>query len=188
MSHFGDPGMLYTAALARICAHMVIELASNPLLPLDYETHARELKGYLEEWADRYDPTRKRSQNLFLLLEEMGKRASVLTPYILGKEGATVKISDEEIQEANRLFIQVERDFTIAEGIPGRSWFKHLVFGARYSYDVLLFPALTEASEAGDEKGIDQAVKHLEESVKKATSKLMKISELIDRDKKKTYH
>lgn len=188
MSHFGDPGMLYTATLARIWAHMVIELASNPLLPLDYETHARELKGYLEEWADRYDPTRKRSQSLFLLLEEMREKASLLTPYVLGKEGAPVRISDEAIQEANRLLIQVERDFTIGEGIPGRSWFKHLVFGARYSYDVLLFPALTEASEAGDKKGIDQAVKHLEESVKKATSKLIKISELIDRDKKKTYH
>jgi hypothetical protein len=35
-------------------------------------------------------------------------------------------------------------------GIPGRPWFKHLIYAARYTYAHLEYPGLTEAVEAGD--------------------------------------
>ena len=63
--------------------------------------------------------------------------------------------------------MQLERNFTIAQGIPDRPWFKHLVFGARYTYAVLLFPELTEASETEDTERIVRALRHLERSVEK---------------------
>lgn len=179
MSRFGDPGMMYTATLARIWAHMVIELASSPLLPLDFESYARELENYLKEWASLYDPNGKRSEKLFGLIKEMGKKASLITPYIFGSK-RQMKEHEETIQTINRLLIEIERDFTLAQGIPNRNWYKHLVFGARYTYDVLLLPALTEAAEAGDEKGISQSMIHLEEALKKAISKLKEISEILE--------
>jgi len=179
MSHFGDPGMHYTATLARIWAHMVIDLSCRHLIPLDYETYTRELRKYLEDWAELYDSRRKKSKGLFLLLSDMEKRALVLTPYLMGKKTGIEHIPEENIQKANQLLIQIERDFTDPKGIPYRDWFKHLVFGARYTYDVLLFPALTEAAEAGDEDKVDQSLLDLEESVKKATLKLEEISKLI---------
>jgi len=180
MSHFGDPGMHYTSTLAKIWAHMVIELSCRPLVPLDYETCARELKGYLEDWADLYDSSRKKSKDLFHLIGEMEKKASVLTPYLIGKKWETEHIPEEKIQKANQLLIQIEREFTDPKGIPDRDWFKHLVFGARYTYAVLLFPALTEAAEAGDEDGVVQSLRDLEESIKKVISKLDEISTLIN--------
>jgi N-acetylated-alpha-linked acidic dipeptidase len=179
MSHFGDPGMQYTATLAKIWAHMVIDLACSPLIPLDYETCARELKGYLEDWADLYDPSRKRTKDLFLLIGEMEKKASALTPYLIGKKSGIGHIPEERIRNANQLLIQIERDFTDPEGIPNRDWFKHLVFGARYTYAVLLFPALTEAAEAGDKDGVNQSLRDLEESMKKVILKLEEISKLL---------
>jgi N-acetylated-alpha-linked acidic dipeptidase len=180
MSHFGDPGMHYTATLAKIWAHMVIDLACSHLIPLDYETYARELKGYLEDWADTYDSSGEKSKDLFLLMSDMEKKASALTPYLLGKERGIGHIPEEKIQKANQLLIQIEKDFTNPKGIPNRDWFKHLVFGARYTYAVLLFPALTEASESGDEVGVNQSLQDLEESIKKVILKLDKISKLLD--------
>lgn len=180
MSHFGDPGMHYTATLARLWAHMVIDLSCSPLIPLDYETYAKELKGYLKDWADAYDSSRKKSKGLFILLNYMEKKASVLTPYLMGKKTGIEHIPEENIQKANQLLIQIERDFTNPKGIPNRDWFKHLVFGARYTYDVLLFPALTEAAENGDEDGVDHSLLDLEKSVKKAILKLDEISKLIN--------
>lgn len=94
------------------------------------------------------------------------------------------KIPDtEKIQKINRLLIEIERDFTPPQGIPNRNWFKHLIFGASYTYAVLLLPALTEAAEAGDGKGIFEPIIQLEEAVKKAILKLKKISELLDAQK-----
>lgn len=180
MSRFGDPGMLYTAALARIWSRMVIELSCNLVLPLDYEIYAQELKKYLQEWTDRFDPSQEKSQRLFLLIDEFEKKASILTPFVSGQEKVGEDISDDRIQRANKLLIQIERDFTDPEGIPDRSWFKHLVFGARYTYAVLLLPALIEASEAADERGIAASLHDLERSIEQVVGKLTEIAKLLN--------
>ena len=93
MSHFGDPGMRYTKALDRIWARIAVDLASSPLVPLDYESYAVELKGYLEDWAKRFDPAKKKLGRLFGLVEEMRKAAATLGPGLFG-ESASDAVSD----------------------------------------------------------------------------------------------
>jgi N-acetylated-alpha-linked acidic dipeptidase len=180
MSHFGDPGMLYTAALAKIWSRLVIDLACSPLLPLEYENYARELEKYLEDWAAQHDPSRKMSKNLFSLIREMRKSASRLAPYLLSQKEIPEDISSGMVQKANRLLIEIERDFIDLRGIPNRNWFKHLIFGCRYTYAVLLFPSLTEAAEAGNEKAVFRSLRSLEKSIKKVNGKLEKIANLLD--------
>jgi N-acetylated-alpha-linked acidic dipeptidase len=54
--------------------------------------------------------------------------------------------------------MQVERNWLNPDGIPGRPWFKHMLYGARYTYAHLELPGLTEAIEKQDWKAArDQA-------------------------------
>ena len=46
--------------------------------------------------------------------------------------------------------MQVERNWLNPDGIPGRPWFKHVLYGARYTYAHLELPGLTEAVEKQD--------------------------------------
>jgi N-acetylated-alpha-linked acidic dipeptidase len=46
--------------------------------------------------------------------------------------------------------MQVERNWLNPDGIPGRPWFKHILYGARYTYAHLELPGLTEAVEKQD--------------------------------------
>jgi len=179
MTHFGDPGMKYSAALARIWAHQAIDLAASRLLPLDFEVYARELKGYLEEWARQFDPTKKRLQKLFGLVEEMRQNAAAINPPIFGGPDSGTEIAKDKIQEANRVLLQIERDFSYPEGIPNRTWFKHLIFGTRSTYDALLLPELQEAAEAGNDKGVSAAIAHLEEALARVNSKLKDIATVL---------
>jgi N-acetylated-alpha-linked acidic dipeptidase len=48
--------------------------------------------------------------------------------------------------------MQVERNWLNPDGIPGRPWFKHMLYGARYTYAHLELPGLTEAIEKQDWK------------------------------------
>ncbi len=82
----------------------------------------------------------------------------------------------------NELLIGLEREFIDPEGIPHRPWYKHLVFGARYTYAVLLFPALTEASEAADENGVMTAIEDLEKSTESAIVRLEHIAVLLEKE------
>jgi N-acetylated-alpha-linked acidic dipeptidase len=181
MTHFGDPGMRYTAALAKIWAHMIIELACRPVLPLDFETYARELGTYVSGWAAKYDPGKERAAGLFARLEKMEKAALEVRPFIFDPERVR-PLDLEDLRRINRLLISLERVFINPDGIPQRPWYKHLVFGARPTYAVLLLPALTEASEAGDEKGVMAAIKDLEIAVSAATAKLEQIAVLAGRN------
>ncbi len=50
----------------------------------------------------------------------------------------------------NRALLQFERTWLHEPGIPGRPWFKHLLFAPRYTYAAMTLPGITEAAEAGD--------------------------------------
>jgi len=178
MTHFGDPGMKYTAALVKIWAHMIIDLACRPVLPLDYETYARELRSYVADWAAKRDPEKLRAGKILDRLGKMEKAASEVKPFLFDLE-KTHNIEGDVLKRVNGLLIALERDFTNPKGIPRRPWYKHLVFGARYTYAVLMLPELTEASEAGDAGSVEAAVKHLENSIADATAKLDEMRELL---------
>ncbi|HVH71844.1 MAG TPA: transferrin receptor-like dimerization domain-containing protein, partial [Candidatus Dormibacteraeota bacterium] len=60
--------------------------------------------------------------------------------------------SAEKIQRLNQQLLQVESNWLDPDGIPGRPWFQHLLYAARYTYAHLEFPGLTEAVEKGDWK------------------------------------
>jgi N-acetylated-alpha-linked acidic dipeptidase len=182
MSHFGDPGMHYTAALARIWAHMIIDLACRPVLPLDFETYAQEFRNYVSDWTAKYDPGKKTAAALFAQLGKMEETAAEVR-FLLPDLEKTPNIDQDVLRRVNELIIGLERDFTDPQGIPQRPWYKHLIFGARYTYDVLLLPALTEASEAGDEKGVMTAIENLEESTAAATARLGQIVALLKKGK-----
>jgi N-acetylated-alpha-linked acidic dipeptidase len=201
MTRFGDPGMRYTRALDQIWARITVDLASSPLVPLDYETYAAELKGYLADWAKRFDPAKKKLGKLFGLIEEMRKAAGGIRHVLFEagdvrtksetedgakpsavaptKAALSVDIPVEKRQEANRLLIEIEREFALPQGIPNRNWFKHLIFGTRSTYAALLLPELTEAAEAGNEAGVTIAIAHLEEAVNRTNLNLKKIARVL---------
>ncbi len=180
MSHFGDPGMAYSATLVKIWAHMLIELTCNQFLPLDYGSYASELKNYLSDWAQQYDPSQKKSQRLFRQFDSMEKEAIRLNSLIADTSSGREYPRTAAAHSVNRLLVEMERNFTRPEGIPNRPWFKHLVFGTRYTYDVLLFPELTESAEAGDEAGVAQALGNLEYSSEKAIECLKRAIQFLD--------
>jgi N-acetylated-alpha-linked acidic dipeptidase len=68
--------------------------------------------------------------------------------------------------------MQVELNWLAEQGIPGRPWFKHLLYAARYTYAHLELPGLTEAAEKADWKTAREQVGQLEAAIKKNTELL----------------
>jgi len=80
--------------------------------------------------------------------------------------------SPEKIQHLNEQMLQVESNWLDPAGIPGRSWFQHLLYSSRYTYAHLEFPGLTEAVEKRDWKLAAQQAALLEKAVEKNTKLL----------------
>jgi N-acetylated-alpha-linked acidic dipeptidase len=63
---------------------------------------------------------------------------------------ASGKVDLKVAVSLNHGMMQVERNWLNPDGIPGRPWFKHILYGARFTYAHLELPGLTEAVEAQD--------------------------------------
>jgi N-acetylated-alpha-linked acidic dipeptidase len=65
--------------------------------------------------------------------------------------------------------MQVERNWLNPDGIPGRPWFKHILYGARYTYAHLELPGLTEAVEKQDWPAANQQAEILRQALSNNT-------------------
>ncbi|HEV2399902.1 MAG TPA: transferrin receptor-like dimerization domain-containing protein, partial [Candidatus Sulfotelmatobacter sp.] len=81
--------------------------------------------------------------------------------------------------QLNRGMMQVERNWLNPDGIPGRPWFKHILYGARYTYAHLELPGLTEAVEKKDWPTARQQADILQHALEKNTKLL---NDLISSD------
>jgi len=80
----------------------------------------------------------------------------------------------------NEELMQVERNWCNPQGIPGRPWFKHSLYAARYTYAHLELPGLTEAAEAGNWKRAEEQAKILEDELAKNTALLQHVTQELD--------
>jgi N-acetylated-alpha-linked acidic dipeptidase len=78
--------------------------------------------------------------------ESAGQRLNASTHAALASGPIDLKLA----ATINHGLMQVERNWLNPDGIPGRPWFKHILYGARFTYAHLELPGLTEAVEKQD--------------------------------------
>jgi len=89
-------------------------------------------------------------------------------------------VTFKNARRVNEALMQVEHNWCNPQGIPGRPWFKHTLYGARYTYDHLELPGITEAAEAGDWNRAAEQANILEEELAKNTELLKQTKREID--------
>ncbi|HYL62367.1 MAG TPA: transferrin receptor-like dimerization domain-containing protein, partial [Candidatus Methylomirabilis sp.] len=85
---------------------------------------------------------------------------------------ASGHVDSAAAERLNQSLMQVERNWCDAAGIPGRPWFKHSVYAARYTYAHLELPGMTEAAEAGNWKVVGEQEQIIERELEKNTALL----------------
>ena len=88
------------------------------------------------------------------------------------REVTSGKLTGDTARQCNRRIMDVEANWLNSEGIPGRPWFKHILYAARYTYAHLELPGLTEAIERGDWKAAKEQGKILEDALTRNTNLL----------------
>jgi len=73
--------------------------------------------------------------------------------------------------------MQGEANFILPEGIPGRPWFKHMLYSARYTYAHLELPAITEAVESGNCSEAQRQTQILTRAINSETALMKQIAD-----------
>jgi N-acetylated-alpha-linked acidic dipeptidase len=149
MNHFGDPGYRYHTLMSQLWGVLALRLADADLLPFDFANYAANIREFVNEMAKGKDLSQLDLKPVFEAIdnfESAGKQLDETVAHALNGGGIDPKLADA----INHGEMEVERNWLNPNGIPGRPWFKHILYGARFTYAHLELPGLTEAVEKQD--------------------------------------
>jgi N-acetylated-alpha-linked acidic dipeptidase len=205
MNHFGDPGYKYHTLMSQLWGVTALRLANADLLPFDFVTYAANIRQFVNDLADKNkfvilsggeagakDPTKDCAtysasgtaskpvdlsdvQKAIDNFESAGKTLNAS----LIKKLAVAPIDPQLAATLNHGMMQVERNWLNPDGIPGRPWFKHILYGARFTYAHLELPGLTEAVEAKDWPTAKQQAEILEHALATNTKLLNHLNDQL---------
>ena len=162
MNHFGDPGYRYHTLMTQYWGTLALRLANAVILPFDFEAYGRDIAGFAAGLSRKH-------VDLSLLDQRIGefRRAGARLNSLIRKH------SDAQFAErVNRAIMLVESNWANPDGLPGRPWFKHTLYAARYTYGHLELPGLTEAIEKHDWKEAQRQAAILSEALAQNTALL----------------
>jgi N-acetylated-alpha-linked acidic dipeptidase len=149
MNHFGDPGYRYHTLMSQLWGVLALRLANADLLPFDFASYADNIRQFVNELTKNKDISQLDLKPVLDAIDEFetaGKRLDESASRALASGAIDAKLA----ATINHGTMQVERNWLNPDGIPGRPWFKHILYGARFTYAHLELPGLTEAVEKQD--------------------------------------
>jgi len=151
MEHFGDPGSRYMTTMVEVWGRLALRLANAEVHAYDLSQYATTVGGFVDSLGDLPHAAEK--------LDLVAARSAVTRwrseAEILQQKIDAALTLDEPVPASafsglNAALLQVERQLLLANGIPGRPWFKHALYAPRYTYAAMSLPGVREAAEAGD--------------------------------------
>ena len=180
MNHFGDPGYRYHALITQMWGLLALRLANADILPYDFESYASSIRDFLEELDDSTHlsaniPLDSLRRDIAAFESEGNQLNQSVASAVAGGQ-----LDSDAAARINVKLIEVERNWSNPNGIPGRPWWKHSLYGARYTYAHLELPGLTEAAEAGDWTRAAEQARILEAELAKNSALLREVRRELD--------
>ncbi|KAK8099219.1 uncharacterized protein PG998_012460 [Apiospora kogelbergensis] len=158
MTTFGDPGFVTHKSMAQYLTLLAYRLADADLIPSNISTYGAEMSDYFTDLEETVQSTNSSALDLSLLrsaIDDFSRQASALGAVqqqliSLLTHGAEQNDDDAllaRIKEANQKSRDFQRGFVSQGGLPGREFYKHVVFapGIDTGYAPTTFPGITEA-------------------------------------------
>jgi len=203
-THFADADFVYGRALAQTAGTAVMRLTDADILPFQFTDFADTVRGYVDElkklsadqradieernleidegvFAASSDPKLKRvppsKQPVppHLNFAPLEDALDVLAQSAKRYDTAPRKPDLANVRNVNTKLIESERRLTDAAGLPGRPWFRHMVYAPGFytGYGVKTIPGVREAIEQKRWQEADQ-------EIQRAAKVLTREADLID--------
>jgi N-acetylated-alpha-linked acidic dipeptidase len=98
--------------------------------------------------------------------------ASAADGFNLRREAALQKNDEQALAVINRQALGFERAFLSTDGIPGRPWYRHLVYAPKFTYAPELLPGVSEAVDAQAWSRATEQARALSGAVRRAATVL----------------
>ncbi len=179
VSRIGDPGFRYHTAMTKLWGLMALRLANADVLPFDYAAYAARLKEFATEVDKRWTEGQPRGTDganetspFGPVHLAIGRFATAASRTAQEQEQASAEGTTIPRDALNARLMRVERALLDPDGIPGRSWYRHVVYAPKFTYAPEVLPGPAEAIAAGDEVRLREQCRKLAAAIDRATEAL----------------
>ncbi|HXX43584.1 MAG TPA: M28 family metallopeptidase [Candidatus Acidoferrales bacterium] len=179
MKHFGDPDFSHFAELAQILGTLALRLGEADILPYDFPAYALEIEHATTDVYVKANPpdqdALEETLDAVARLSASAHRADVALRAI-----AESPIDHTKADQINHALAAVEQAFLASEGLPGRPWFKHLIFapGIRDGYTTQMIPGENDALAQNDSTALRHEGDVLTAAFSRAAARLDDIAQI----------
>src|SRR6185437_9625279 len=185
-NRFSDPGFKYGVALSEVTGHTVLRFADADVLPYSYGAFADTVGKYLEQMqklssgirdkneqqdklvgSNAYVPPAQAQPAPFLdfsplqnALVKLKASAAAYDAALAAAQDGGFKLDASKRAALDRQLQGLEQDLQYDGGLPGRPWFKHMIYapGLYTGYGAKTMPGVREAI---DQQQWDTANKYI---------------------------
>jgi len=157
MQKFGDPTFRYSVAAAQIYGTLALRLTNADFLPFDYEDYGRALENYLGDLETEMKKSGGGNSLQCAEAKSAATRFKVTARLLAARIASQAEkgaLGAGRLNATNQALLEVERAFLLADGLPGRAWFRHAFYapGVYTGYSPMVFPGVREAATLQDWK------------------------------------
>ncbi|KAK3161905.1 hypothetical protein QOZ80_1BG0082920 [Eleusine coracana subsp. coracana] len=171
MEKFGDPLFRRHVAVASIWGLLALKLSDEEILPFNYTCYARELENGAMDINRRVLGMPVNLSPLYKSIKEF-KRAvlkvdSELKALETWRSWARWRNNPLKIKDINDRLMMTERAFTEREGLSGRPWYKHLIYGPSLynDYGAEVYPGVDDAIQRAKRTNISESWKSVQHEI-----------------------
>ena len=164
-----DPHFLYLQQMARVLGLEALRMADADVLPYDYEAYARAIGAFLDFAQSKANDAGLGSLD-FTLARSADSRFASAAARVRALQLAP-PVNPAQLDAALRT---VESDLLAPAGLPGRPWYRHLIFapGIFTGYAPVVLPGVNEAIDAHDPKLAQEQLSELAGALNRAAQTL----------------
>ncbi|KAI9849606.1 MAG: hypothetical protein M1837_002731 [Sclerophora amabilis] len=151
MSTFADPGFETHVAMGQFLALLTYHLATDDVIPYDIPNFSTQMASYFTDLqatieSAGFELDVSELEDAMAIFERSASEIAELM------HSATATEDQQLIDLVNVKLRDFERGFTSQGGLPGREFYRHVIFapGVDTGYAPVTFPGITEAVEAGN--------------------------------------
>jgi N-acetylated-alpha-linked acidic dipeptidase len=152
MAHIGDPGFKYMTAMSEVWGRMAMRLANADVYPYDFALYAKRVGTFIDSLAAQ--PSVAGQLDVSAAREATAHWASgaaALDSALSVTLAAPSSVArSAKLRAANEAMRAMEQHFLNDSGIPGRPWFKHVLYAPKYTYAAMALPGVQEAVDQSD--------------------------------------
>jgi N-acetylated-alpha-linked acidic dipeptidase len=178
MNHFGDPGYRYHVLLTQLWGVLALRLANADLLPYHFGSYGAHIRKYADTLTQGKNLEGLDLKALYSAMAAFEAAGSHLVD-ALQSAAANGKLDNLLADQVNRGMMEVERNWIHSAGIPGRPWYRHLIYACRFTYAHLELPGLTEAIEKQDYRTAQEQAELLTRALRKNTDLVNELDQAV---------